>query len=344
MLAIHTKGASFAAGWVEYCNINSIPFKEVDCFSSDIMNDLDGCSALLWHWSHIDYLAHLFARQLIASVEARGVLVFPSTATCWHYDDKVGQKYLLDSIGAPAVPSHVFYDRDRALSWLQQAAFPLVWKLRGGAGSQNVRLVRNFDAAQAIVRRSFGRGWRSSRFHALREKIWHFRRQPGLNNFSNIGRGLARVIVPHEIHRQQQAERNYVYFQDFVPENDHDIRVIVIGERAIAIKRMIRDGDFRASGSGLILHAKGEIPEECLRIAFDVTEKIDSQCCAFDFVRDGSRWSIIEISYAFSLAGYVDCPGFWKADLSWHPGAVRPEHFMIEDVVSRLNAKNILPR
>jgi len=344
MLAIHTKGESFAAGWVEYCRENRIPFKEVNCFSNDIMSQIDGCIALFWHWGHTDYRANLFVRQLIASVEARGVLVFPGTTTCWHYDDKVGQKYLLEAVGAPMVQSYVFYDRGQAMRWLDQAKFPLVWKLRGGAGSQNVRLVRNLQEARAIVRRSFGRGWRSSRFHALREKFWHFHRRPGLGSFFDIGRGLGRAVIPHPVYREQSIERNYVYFQDFIPENDHDIRVIVIGERAISIKRMTREGDFRASGSGVIIHAKDAIPEDCIRVAFDVTKMIGSQCCAFDFVRDGSDWKIIEISYAFSLAGYIDCPGYWTSDLSWHPARVRPEYFMVEDVVSLLKAKNILAR
>jgi glutathione synthase/RimK-type ligase-like ATP-grasp enzyme len=55
-----------------------------------------------------------------------------------------------------------------------------------------------------------------------------------------------------ETEKKFNPEKNYVYFQDFIPQNDFDIRIIVIGKRAFAIKRMVRKGDFRASGSGNI--------------------------------------------------------------------------------------------
>lgn len=340
MIAIHVRSGSFAAGWVQYCLKNNVPFKEVDCFSSDIVGQLQGCRALLWHWHHHDYRAALFARQLIASLEAMGLIVFPGSSTCWHYDDKVGQKYLLEAVDAPLVPSHVFYNEGSALNWLNAATVPVVWKHRGGAGSRNVKLVQSLDEARRIIRQSFRRGWRTSRLHSLRERMWRFRRAPGLGSFIDISRGVVRAILPHEKYRNQNAERNYVYFQNFVPDNDHDIRVIVIGERAFAIKRMVRDGDFRASGSGVIIHDRNEIPVECIRIAFRVTNSIGSQCCAFDFVRSQNDWKIIEISYAFTLAGYADCPGYWDRNLSWHPGPFRPEYFMIEDVLSRLDSPN----
>ena len=334
MIAIHTKTGNFAAGWVEYCSIHAIPFREVDCFADDIIDQLQGCTVLMWHWEHHDYRAILFARQLIASVEAMGVRVFPDTNTCWHYDDKVGQKYLLEAVGAPLVPSHVFYHRDAAMAWLDQANFPLVWKLRGGAGSQNVRLVRDLNEARRIVGRSFGAGWRPDRLHALRERLWQFRKMPSFRNFVDIGRGLVRAVMPHEKHRNQPTERHYVYFQEFIPSNDSDIRVIVIGGRAFAIRRMVRTGDFRASGSGVLKFDRIDIPEECVAIAFRVTKAISSKSCAFDFVRDSSGWRIVEISYAFTAPAYTGCPGWWDQDLNWHAEPVRPEYFMIEDILT----------
>ncbi|WIY52437.1 hypothetical protein O9Z70_13360 [Devosia sp. YIM 151766] len=335
MLAIHVKSGGFANSWVAYCRKNGIPFREVDCFASNIMEQLRGCTALLWHWRHNDYRAALSARQLIASVETMGVRVFPDTPTSWHYDDKLGQKYLLEAIGAPLIPTHVFYDSDTALAWLQQAKFPLVWKLRSGAGSQNVRLVHTLAAARKIVARSFGRGWKPVRLHALRERLWHFRKTPNLRGFVDIGRGIVRTFVPHEKDRNLPIERNYVYFQDFVPQNDSDIRVVVIGKRAFGIRRMVREGDFRASGSGVLKYDRAEIPLDCVALAFQTTSALSAQACAFDFVRDVSGWKIVEISYAFTAPAYYGCPGWWDSDLNWHDQPVRPEIFMIEDLLTQ---------
>lgn len=339
MIAIHAKTGSFSKAWIEYCQSHDIPYREVDCFGSDIIDQLRGCRALLWHWEHHDPAAALFARQLIASLEAMGIHVFPSTKTCWHYDDKVGQKYLLEAIEAPLVPTHVFYDRKKALEWAGTTTFPKVWKLRGGAGSQNVRLARTYEQARRYIDRSFGRGWGHARFNALKERLWHFRRDRTWQSFLGIARGVARSIVPHEKHRHLRAERGYVYFQDFVPDNDFDIRVVTIGDRAFAIKRHTRDGDFRASGSGRISYEASEIPIDCITLSFEISEKLEAQAMAYDFVFSGDRILLIEISYAFSIPGYVPCPGYWDRSLQWHEGRVWPEQYMIEDVLKAVEAQ-----
>ncbi|HWV59176.1 MAG TPA: hypothetical protein VN034_00865 [Sphingopyxis sp.] len=285
---------------------------------------------------HNDAYAALFARQLIASLEEMGIHVFPDLNTCWHYDDKVGQKYLLEAIGAPLVPTHIFYDRAEALAWAETASFPKVWKLRGGAGSQNVRLVRTREQARRHINRSFGRGWGHDRFAALKERIWHLRRDRSWASFLAIARGVGRAIVPHAKHRHGGVERNYAYFQDFVPGNDFDIRVVTIGNRAFAIKRHTRDGDFRASGSGRIAYDMREIPVDCIALSFKISDRLAAQSMAYDYVFRDGEILLVEISYAFSVAGYRDCPGFWDRKLNWHEDIVRPEAYMIEDVLTAI--------
>ncbi len=71
----------------------------------------------------------LFAKQLLFSLEQSGIIVFPDFNTGWHFDDKVGQKYLLETIDAPLVPSYVFYSKKEALEWDEQTNFPKVFKL-----------------------------------------------------------------------------------------------------------------------------------------------------------------------------------------------------------------------
>jgi len=339
MIAIHAKSGSFVPEWLAHCQENGIPYKEVDCFASDIIQQLDGCQALLWHWAHHDYRAQLFARQLIASVEEMGLKVFPSTATCWHYDDKVGQKYLLEAIGAPLIPTHVFYDRQSALQWVEMTTFPKVWKLRGGAGSQNVRLVHNAKAARRVVRKAFGNGWSFSRFHVFRERLWRFRRDRDWASLARVPRSMWWAVFPDEKTRNSPRQKNYAYFQDFVPDCDSDIRIVVVGERAFAIKRMVREGDFRASGSGSLKYEETQIPIECVRVGFEVTAALGSQCCAFDFVILEDTWFIVEISYAFSADAYRQCPGFWDSSLNWHAAPVQPEKFIFQDVLQALEGK-----
>jgi len=338
LLAIHHKEGSFSDYWIEYCEENEVPYKLVNCYQSDIIQQLADCSVLMWHWHHNDAKAILFARQLIYSVEAMGKLVFPSAKTCWHFDDKVGQKYLLEAVGAPIVPTYVFYDQQEALLWVERTTFPKVFKLRGGAGAQNVRLVENKDIAKKIIKQAFSKGFPVQNvFSDIRHKISSGRQKGEL--LAKVRRSPRTVTSIIRNVRSRSREKGYVYFQDFIPNNDHDIRVIVIGEHAFAIKRMCRDGDFRASGSGYIFYERNMIDERCVKRAFDVATHLDSQSVAFDFVYDSTGTPlIVEISYCFSIGGYKDCLGYWTRDLKWIEADFDARQFMIEDILDQLKA------
>lgn len=333
MLAIHHVKGSFSDKWIEYCEINNIDFKLVNCYSSNIIDELKNCEVLMWHWHHNDYKAQLFAKQLILSVEMMGIKVFPNTYTGWHFDDKVGQKYLLESIDAALVKSYIFYDLNSVLSWIDINEFPKVFKLRGGAGAINVKLLRTKKDAIKHAKKAFSRGFGLNKSNALKERLWNFKRDKSLKNFLNISRGIGRLIFPNKVTSALQIEKNYMYMQDFIPNNDCDIRVITVGKRAFGIKRMVRKGDFRASGSGDIIYDPNVIPTECIKIAFDVSRKLQMQSAAYDFVFLNDEALIIEISYGFSQAGYLDCPGYWDEELNWHSGTFIPEYFMIEDTL-----------
>ena len=157
-LAIHHREGSFSDRWLAYCEVQGIQYKVVNCLDSNIVKQLSSSDVLLWHWSHADPREQLMARHVIRAAEMMGVKVFPNTSSCWHFDDKIAQKYLLEAVGAPLVPTHVFYDLKEALRWIDQASFPKVFKLRKGAGSSNVRLVHNATEARALAKRAFSSG------------------------------------------------------------------------------------------------------------------------------------------------------------------------------------------
>ena len=336
-LAIHHRAESFSEKWVEYCNNNGIAYELVDCYSSSAVEEIKKCNGLMWHWPHHDHKAQLFARQLIYSLEEIGIKVFPNSKTCWHYDDKVGQKYLLESIDAPLVPSYVFYDKDQALDWAASTTYPKVFKLRSGAGSKNVKLLTDFPSASKLIRQAFGKGFKAAdRWTFFAERLWHFKRDRDIQSFINISRGIGRLFIPSRAEIHLPVEKNYAYFQDFIPHNDHDVRIMVIGGRAFGFKRMVRNGDFRASGSGVHCFNKSEIPELMLKIALGVSKKIMLQSVAIDFIVSHEKPLIVEISYCFANKAYRQWPGFWDDDLKWVDGCFVPEYFMIEDFLSSI--------
>lgn len=341
IIGVHGSSRGFTPRWKARLSELSIDVVDLDFYADDVVARASACDGVMWHWSHSDPKAVLFARQLLASLEASGIVVFPNHQTGWHFDDKVAQKYLLEAIDAPVVPSHVFYTSKDAESWLRMASYPLVFKLRGGAGAQNVRLVKSYRTARRIVSKAFGGGFPAfDRQELLKERFRRFRRSMSLSTLWLLFRGIARALVPTKVARVKGRERGYCYFQEFMPGNAFDTRIVVVGNRAVAIRRMNREGDFRASGGGLLDYSAGAVDIRCVEIAFEVSRKIGAQSIAFDFVRDTAhQLRIIEISYGFSIEAYDECEGWWDDRLKWNPGGVRLAEWMVDDLISsiRLN-------
>lgn len=330
-IAIHKSSWGFSPEWINYCEVNKIPYKVVNCYDSDIIEQLEDCEVLLWHHHHTDAKDVLFAKGLLFSLEQSGKKVFPDFNTGWHFDDKVGQKYLLEAINAPVAKSWVFYEKKEALDWIETTSFPKVFKLRGGAGSTNVKLIRSKGEAIRMVNKAFGNGFPAyDKWNDIKEQ--YLRYKQGKLTLINAMKSLRRVFVSTRFARTVGRQKGYIYFQEFIPNNDSDIRVITIGEKAFAIKRMTRPNDFRASGGGVIKFEKELIDEQCVKIAFDTSEKLKANCVAYDFVFDqNGNPLIVEINYGFAHEPYRNCPGYWDKNLNWHEGKFNQVEWILEE-------------
>jgi hypothetical protein len=236
-LAIHPSANSFSDRWIIYCQAANIPYRIVNCYDNNIIDQLADCDALLWHHHHGNEKDIVFAKQLLFSLQQMGMKLFPDFNTAWHFNDKLGQKYLLEKAGVPMVPSFVFYTKEEALNWINTTDFPKVFKLRGGSGSSNVKLVKSKNIAVKIINRAFGKGFpQYNPFDSLQERFRKYKR--GEAGAGDLLKGIARFAVPPRYSKVAGRESGYVYFQNFIPGNDHDIRVVVVAGKAYAIKRM----------------------------------------------------------------------------------------------------------
>lgn len=331
----HEKVGYFNESWIKYCEQNNLKYKLVNVYRTDIIDQLADCNALMWHHDHGNYKDLLFAKQLIFSLEQCGKKVFPDSHTCWHFDDKLGQKYLFEAIGAPLVPTYVFYSKQEAIKWVDITTFPKVFKLRRGAGSANVKLVKTANQAHSLINQAFGKGFSQfDRLGYFKDRLNKYLN--GKVNLLEALKGFGRLFIGTQFSKLFAPEKGYIYFQDFIPDNLFDIRVIVIADKAFAIKRMVRKDDFRASGSGSLLYEKEHFPIETISLAFQLTDKLQSQCAAFDFVYDSAgNPMVVEVSFGFGK-GYGPCVGHWDKSLQFHEGAFNPEYWMIEALVKNL--------
>ena len=99
-IAIHKSNWGFSKEWINYCEKNKILYKIVNCYSSDIIDQLQDCDTLLWHHHHTDAKDVLFAKGLLFSLEQAGKKVFPEFNSGWHFDDKVGALFINEESGS----------------------------------------------------------------------------------------------------------------------------------------------------------------------------------------------------------------------------------------------------
>lgn len=341
-LAIHHRKRSFSEEWIKECDRRGIPYKLVNCFDSDIVAQVADCDALLWHFHHAIYKDVLAAKTILTALSLAGKKVFPDFNTNWHFDSKVAQKYFLEALGLPTPPSHVFYTKKDALKWIDETTFPKVFKLSGGSGSANVQLVRTKERARQLTNQAFSTGF--SQFDAvgnLKERFRKFRL--GKERINGVVKGVAKLVISPDFAKEMPNQKGYIYFQDFIPDATFDVRVVVIGDKAIALKRHVRENDFRASGSGFLEFDKELFDPELIRFSFEATKKLRSQSMSFDYIFDNGKPLILEMSYGFSYLNYFNCPGYWDSNMVWHETEVNLCAFMIDDIVKSIQNTTTQP-
>lgn len=334
-LAIHHRPGSFSDRWIAYCNQQNITYKIVNCFDNNIIKQLEDCDALLWHYSHAIYRDVVAAKKILFALEHAGIKVFPNFKTAWHFDDKVAQKYLLEAIDAPLVPSYVFYDKKEAINWANQTNYPKVFKLKGGAGSTNVKLVRTKTDCIKLINKAFGKGFSQyNSLNGLKEGYYKYKKNKDLKE---LLKGFYRLFFYPPFAKLSHKERGYVYFQEFIQNGGFDVRVVVVNGKAVSLKRLVRENDFRASGSGNLIFENDKIDINYIKKSFDLSEKLCTQSIAIDFIKSNEgKIYIVEISYGFPMENFLDeAAGFWDRKLRWHNENIELQNWMVESLIKK---------
>lgn len=336
-IAIHAREGSYSERWIEYCREHQIDCKIVNAYDTDIMDQLRDCDAFMWHHHQAGYKDALFAKQLLFSLEQAGKVVFPDFNTGWHFDDKLGQKYLFEVNGIQAASAYAFYSKKEAVEWIKQATFPKVFKLRGGAGSANVLLAKSKRDAYRYVKKSFGRGWSFFSGKRYFKDQWRFYCDHKIS-LLRLLKAFGRIFITTEAGRMLPVHKGYAYFQEFIPNDGFDYRIEICGDKCIALVRYARKNDFRASGGHNDHFEKELIPKDVVLFAFEVVDKLKLQACALDIVREkkSGKLYVIENSYCYGVDRDQFDHGYWDRQGHFHDEQFNGLDWMIEGVIDQV--------
>ena len=335
---------SFSKRWAETLTEAGHEACPVDVFRADFFEQITGCDGFLWWFPPIPFPRDMARRLMLALGHTAQIPTFPDWKSGWHFDDKVAQNYLLQAAGLPIPRTWVFWQAKDALEFCRTAEYPLVIKLRSGVYSQNVQLLRNLEEAEFWVRQLFNYGLTNLDQPASAPLPRFAKRLRAAAR--ELFRGHGPSIGGLDFHK------DYLLVQEFVPGNDFDTRITVIGNRAFSFRRANRPQDFRASGSGILNYDRSLIEQDTIRLAFQVAASLSVQTICMDILRHAGKPVVCEVSYYFIGGGVSSCPGHWELEgdadtgqIEWVEGQMYAEDAILEDFLARLagSAPQIVP-
>ncbi len=333
---------SFSTRWLELAQASGHDVRIVNVYDEEhFFSEINGCDAFMWAFWNAPKSRELGKRMMAALYHANTLITFPDWRTSWFFEDKISQRYLMEAGNIPMPKTWVFWSRQDAIDFLNGTQYPVVLKLAFGIGSDNVCLIHNVEEGEYWVSKLFGEGLTSLKIREPR---------PILREIAARGRDAAKTILgiaPPEYSLEPDIQRGRILFQEFIPDNTHDLRILVIGNRAFGFRRMNRPGDFRASGSGLIDWNPQEIDEASIRLALSTAKKLGQQVITFDILDRNHKPYIVEMSYYFETPTAYQCPGHWVLDdhvaeaqqLQWIEGKMKAEDAVFIDLINEIKMK-----
>ncbi len=314
---------------------NQIKSAWLDINNGIFWSELEAASYFIYRFSTFHSELQL-ASTIMPIIENHcKIKCFPDQKTCWHYDDKIKQYYLLRQEDVPVIDTWIFWNRSSAERFINEADLPLIFKLKSGASSTNVALIRDKNEGKRIIKRMFSSRGVKNRKMPLKGSLFWLKDLFTLYPLRHYLASIRGKLGAGGINPFWQIQRDYVLFQRFLPGNIYDTRVTVIGDRAFAFRRFNRNNDFRASGSGLIDYDIKQIDQRCIEVAFRTSDLFQFQCMAYDFLVDeDNQVKIVEISYTFLDTAVFKCPGYFDRDLKFHKNRMWPQHCILSDLMN----------
>lgn len=290
---------------------------------------LDQFDYFIWHFEPENKEKAL---GLFTTLAMLGVHTFPDLRSLILFDNKIYQSNLLKALKVSMPDYKVFYRLKDCLEDAKDQSLPVVFKLKGGASSNNVFLVQSKVVLFLRSLRMFTVGYdQVSKINNLSNLTKKY--LDGRVGLLKVFKGVVRLFIKTKRDRILGKEFGYFYLQEFLPNNNNDVRIIVIGDKCFGFTRYNRMNDFRASGSGRSSFSKDLISKDLIENSFVIYRKLKMRSVAFDYLVKEDCPTLIEISYGFIKNLYENCEGYWTEDLQWHDKKVRPELFIVEELL-----------
>jgi hypothetical protein len=195
------------------------------------------------------------------------------------------------------IQSYSFGCLEDVLAHRNIITFPLIFKPSVGAMSKGIKLINSWDELIKAVKKN---SYPVKLINSIKETYRAFKYKGYVKNSNYQGKFV---------------------LQSFIPDLKNDWKVLIFGEKVYILKRGVRQGDFRASGSHFDYKAgrESEFPVEKLDDLIAFKDAINIPNISLDYVYDGEQGYIIEFqgiyfgmsTHDYSKDYYVKEQGEW---------------------------------
>ncbi len=193
--------------------------------------------------------------------------ILPSYAMLMSHENKGFQQLFRSELGFGDLRGNYFFDIDYS-----NLPIPKIMKKTDGAGSSNVFLVKNKKDNLNIRKKYFN--------VSNKRKVIKLQRKLKLKRNEFL------------IYSYRHKGFNRFVEQVFIPNLKNDFKILVFGDRYYSLKRNIKKGDFRASGSKSVEHIRP--PNEVLDYAKSIFNEIKNPYASLDIAQSPEGCHLIE--------------------------------------------------
>lgn len=229
-----------------------------------------------------------------------GILV-PNFSIFRCHENKFFQELLKKNLGIDKPKAHLIGTLEDLNNSLPDLVFPLILKSATGFGSATVFKI---DTSNELV--SKATSMLTNIIPPAANPIRRFKQKTEYEN----------KIAPYKGNYPLKSGR--LVLQEFMPNLQHDWKILVFGNNCFCLKRFVRENDFRASGSGNF-DFKATPSHALLNYALGIATVLNSPWASLDIAECEDGFGLIEFQCLhfglYTLIGNDKC--YEKVDSEW---------------------------
>lgn len=253
---------------------------EVKHFSDFNPNENYKDVPILYHITEDLFLLYKsYVEDIMCFLQKQGAIVMPNCDYARAHHNKVYMEMLrseFDDEMLQTIQTRYFGNAQEALNASCKMQYPVVIKPASGAGSWGVSLAHDEKEYRENVKRIC----KGTFYRSLKE--W-------------IMMSIKKLL--QAIHIKECCFDKYfskLIVQTFIPNLEGDYKVLYFADKYYTLKRLNRDNDFRASGSGRLYSVPDEEITGLLNFAKRVVKQIDFSMIGMDIGFDGEKYHLLE--------------------------------------------------